>query len=355
MKTLSQQLLTLLLPVAFTTACIDDVDAPDESETESELSTADWGITVSQANTLYGAQVATVNGTTYMVHTDFANKTMYWRKRTGWQQWSLPVLIPGQKTSDQPSLAAFNGFLYMAHVGETDTRAVWLSRFDPITETWTENKKISGSTDVGAPALAGFDGRLWIVGAWAIDDAGHNQVWVSTMSPDGTVGGPVVLRRRVTQSRPSMAVFAGKLYMAFNIDNSIYTMTHTAGSLASSWGNLQGVKSGPQGTIATGWDFKLAVAGGYLHMVHMQPGNRPLDTYWTYFNQCTWAPEVRLNDSVVVNRAPSLADGGTGLILTRESLWNTSTGSQSYHVNVTEYSAPPPPDGLPQCSGTVGT
>jgi hypothetical protein len=350
MKTGSLLLLTRILPVIFATACIEDLDSPEESQVEAELSAADWGLTASQAGTSYGAQVATVNGTTYMVHSDVGTKAMYWKKRIGWQQWTVGQLIPGQKTSDQPSLAAFNGFLYMLHVGETDTSAVWFSRFDPVTETWTENRKLALSTDVGAPAIAGFDGRLWIVGATAIDEWDHNQIWVATMLPDGTVGGPVTLRSRITGHRPSLAVFAGKLFMSFDNNNSNYTMTHTAGSLATSWGSLSAVKSGPQGTPASGWDARMAVAGGYLHLVHTLPG-RPLDTYWTYWNQCTWAPEVRLPDSRT-NRPPSLTDGGTGLILTREPL--QSTGIDWYRVDVTEYTAPPPPISLPQCGGTVG-
>lgn len=354
MKRLSQHLL-MLLPLTFASACIDNVDAAEDetlSETESALSTSDWGISALQANTLAGAQVATVNGTTYMVYGDPYNKDMYWKKRIGWQQWSPGVLIPGQKTSDQVSLAAFNGFLYMVHVGETDTSAVWFSRFDPVTETWTPNDKLALSTDVGAPALAGFDGRLWIVGASAIDDFGHNQLWVATMTPDGIVGGPVNLRLRLTNHRPSLAVYAGKLFVSYDNNNSIYTMNHAAGVIASSWSNPAGVKSGPSGTTAAGWDAKLAVAGGYLHLVHTLPGNRPLDTFWTYWNQCNWAPEVRLNDNVVVNHPPSLTDGGAGLILTRESLYTTSTFTDAYHVNVTEYSAPPYV--LKQCSA-VGT
>lgn len=355
---LPRRLLTLLLPITFTTACIDNIDSADEttSEVDSELSTANWGLTTRQAISLYGAQVASVNGTTYMVHTDPDNKTLYWKKRTGWQRWSAAVEIPDQRTSDQVSLAVLDGFLYMVHVGETDTSAVWFSRFDPVTETWTPNRKLEGlSTDIGAPALAGFDGRLWLVGGTTIDDY-NNQLWVATLTPDasggGAVGGPVNIRYRRTTTRPSLAVFAGKLFLAYNTRNSIYTITHTAGTLATAWSAPSGVTSGPQGTYASGWDAKIASAGGYLHLVHTLPGH-PLDVFWTYWDQCKWAPEVRF-DNQLTNRAPSLTDGGTGLILTREALSNSSTGSQSYEVLTTEYTAPPPPMTVPKCTGTVG-
>gem|GEM_PF-1741243 len=345
---------TLLLPLSFTiaTACLDvDALSPDEmlAETDSELSTANWSLTNSAANSLYGAQVATIGGVTYMVHTGLTDKNMYWRKRVGALTWSDPVLIPNQKTSDQVSLAAFNGFLYMLHVGESDTRAVWFSRFDPLTETWTPNTKLTSlETDTGAPALAAFDGRLWIVGAietgWS-----NNQLWVSTMSPGEVFSGPVSLTRKLTTTRVSLAVFANKLYMAYGQGTSVTTMTHAVGAALNLWSAPRQVKAGPSNTTSQGWDPKLAVAGGYLHLVHTRPYYYGTATYWTYFDQCNWAPEVQF-DGIGTDHAPSLTDGAAGLVLTREGYWVIDgLDTPSYHVLVTEYAAPPPPITVPQC------
>lgn len=211
----------LRLPLSFT-ACVDgDDDSPDLAEIASELSIANWSLTVSAANSQHGGQVATLDGTTYMVHTGLNDKNMYWRKRTGQFTWSDPVLIPGQKTSDQVRLAAFNGFLYMVHNGESDTSAVWFSRFDPRLDTWTPNVKLSMSSDTGAPALAAFDGRLWIVGANELDDAGDSQLWVATMGTNEDDSPPSNLPKRLTQTRVSLTELSGKLYLAYGAGGSI--------------------------------------------------------------------------------------------------------------------------------------
>ncbi len=347
-----QRALCLLLPLTFTAACIDiDDDSLDVNETSSELSTADWSLTVSVANSQYGGQVATLDGTTYMVHTGLNDKNMYWRKRTGQVTWSDAVLIPNQQTSDQASLAAFNGFLYMVHVGESDTRAVWFSRFDPRLQTWTPNKKLSMSTDTGAPALAAFDGRLWIVGATEFDDFGNHQLWVATMGTNEAVSAPTVLMRKLTQSRVSLAAFSNKLYMAYGSGGSILTMTHALGAAPTTWSAPSAVRAGPSGTTSQGDDPKLAVAGDYLHLVHTRPVGAA--TWWSYWNGCSWAPEVQFDNWGSFQPA-SLTSGGPGLVLLREGYFGYGSGT-SYHMWATEYSAPLPSTGLPQCGGVLGT
>lgn len=352
-----QRALCLLLPFTFTftTACIDDSDdSLDVGETASELSTADWSLTVSVANSQYGGQVATLDGTTYMVHTGLNDKNMYWRKRTGQLTWSDAVLIPDQKTSDQVSLAAFNGFLYMVHNGESDTQAVWFSRFDPRLDTWTPNKKLSMSSDTGAPALAAFDGRLWIVGATEFDDAGNHRLWVATMGTNEVVSAPTNLHK-FTQTRVSLAQFSNKLYMAYGSGGSIFTMTHALGGAPQTWSAASAVKAGPSGTTSQGDDAKLAVAGGYLHLVHTRPYSAAIWwTYWNGVNGCSWAPEVQPLNWGSSDQPASLTSGGPGLVLLREGYFGYGAGT-SYHMWATEYSAPPPSDGLPQCGGVVGT
>jgi hypothetical protein len=338
-----------LLLFTLLTACIDTTDPV--AETESELSTSDWYYTTPMGIGPFGAQIATLNGTTYMVHTGdlYSNdKNMYWRKRIGFYQWSAPVLIPGQKTSDDVSLAAFNGYLYMVHIGETDNRAVWFSRFDPVTETWLENTKLALTTDTGAPALAAFDNKLWIVGARE-DFYGQLQLWATTMSAGGYVAPAVNIgRRRTTSTRVSLAAYANKLYMAYGDGGSdaIVTITHDVGGTPGTWSAPSFVKAGPSGSAIHGDEPKLAVAGGYLHLVHRRAGG--VQTFWTTWNRCTWAPEQQI-DQVGSIRPMSLADGGQGLVLIR---WDYNI---TYRMQETQYFAPPPPTGLPQCGGTVGS
>ena len=345
-----QRALSLLLPLSLTTACIGSSDSPDVTETESSLSAFDWSGTSYVGHAFYGSQVASLNGTVYMVSTGQNDKNMYWRKRTGRYAWTAPTLIPGQKTKGQASLAAFNGYLYMVHIGESDNHAVWFSRFNPTTETWTSNAKLPMSTDTGSPALAAFDGRLWMVGATETDIG--NQLWVSAMSPSEVFTPQTTLRGKYTSTRVSLAAFGNKLFMAYGSGDSIMTMTHAAGATATTWSAASAVKAGPSGTTSQGSDAKIAVAGGYLHLVHRRPGGSA--TWWTYWNGCSWAPEIQF-DTVTSDRALSLSDGGTGLVLVRDEYWILKDSGESFWIKATEYTAPPAPITLPQCGGVVGT
>ncbi len=337
-----------LLIFTLLTACLDTTEPL--AETESELAASDWYYTSPVGLSRYGAQIATLNGTTYMVTTGEkdGDKTMFWRKRTGFYQWSAPVVIPGQKTSDQVSLAAFDGYLYMLHIGETDNRAVWFSRFDPVTETWLENTKLDLTTDTGAPALAAFDGKLWMVGARE-NYYGELQLWATTMTAGGYVAPAVNIgRSRTTSTRASLAAYANKLYLAYGDGGSdaIVTITHDVGGTPGTWSAPRAVKAGPSGSQIHGDEPKLAVTGGYLHLVHRRAGG--LQVFWTTWNQCTWAPEQQI-ERVSSVHPMSLADGGPGLVMISDYY------NWTYRSQETDYYAPPPPNSLPQCSGTVGT
>jgi hypothetical protein len=111
------------------------------------------------------------------------------------------------------------------------------------------------------------------------------------------------------------------------------------------------VKAGPSGTTSQGYDPKLAVAGGYLHLVHTRPNLAV--TWWSYWNGCSWAPEIQFDNWGSLDPA-SLTNGGPGLVILREGYFSYGNGT-SYHMWTTEYSAPPPSDWLPPCGVVVGT
>ena len=339
----SLRALALFLPLV--TACLDTSDET-LADTESELSAFDWGITRYNSHTSFSPAVATMNGVTYMVQTGNSTTAMYWSKRRGPYSWGTATIIPGQKTSGQASLAAFNGYLYMLHVGESDQSAVWFSRFDPTTETWTPNVKLSLKTHLGVPALAVFDGRLWIVGSTEVSE-GLDQLWVSSMNTREEIAPQTPLRGRYLSTHVSLAVFANKLYLAYGLNGSLYTMTHSPGASALTWSASSPVKGGVGATTSQGWETSIAAAGGYLHLVHRRPGQSK--TWWTYWNQCTWSSEVQF-DQVDSRVQLSLTAGGPGLVLAREY-----EADSTYNVYTTEYTAPPAPITLPQCGGVIGT
>ncbi len=338
----------------FVSACVDLPDDEDSlGDTESELSAWNWSTNYIQAGSSeHPAQVATLGTTTYLVKTEWDSTNMYWQKRKADGTWTTKARIPKQRTMDRPSLAAFNGYLYMVHVGESDGSRVWFSRFDPATETWTPNILLPFTTDGGPPALAAFDNRLFMVGIDYADD-GTYPMWVATMNSSETWTDATGIRRQWSASRPSLAVFRNTLYMAHRngATGEIVLSTHGAGAAANTWTTASYIRAGASGAAIQGNDVSLAAVNGYLHLVH-----RRFDTeytWWTYFDGCTWAPEVMI-DTLRSGHPLSLTASSEGLVLARGKYWEADLGLSWSYTNWTNtYTAPPAPERIPQCLGTI--
>lgn len=101
-------------------------------------------------------------------------------------------------------------------------------------------------------------------------------------------------------------------------------MSHALGTTPTKWSSSSAVKAGPSETTSQDYDPKLAVAGGYLHLVHTRPYS-PV-TWWTYWRGCNWAPEVQF-DTWGLYEPASLATGGPGLVLLREGYFDYGAGT----------------------------
>jgi len=81
--------------------------------------------------------------------------------------------------------------------------------------------------------------------------------------------------------------------------------------------------------------------------VHHRPdGNL---TFWTYFDRCTWAPEVGI-DSFTSTAALALTSSSEGLVLARGSYGPVNKSFSNY---TSAYTATPAPERLPQCLGAI--
>ena len=159
-------------------------------QTSTSLQVSNWSPTWSPGNAYLGGQIATLNGTTYMVRSggfgSSNSRDLYWSKLTS-AGWTPGVPIPNQRSAYKVSLAAFNGFLYMVHSGDSDVEAVWISKFDPDTETWSPNYMLSYRSYAGPPAIAAFDNRLHFIGTTREDPdeiMPSYQMWTATMTAD---------------------------------------------------------------------------------------------------------------------------------------------------------------------------
>jgi hypothetical protein len=349
----TRALMSLVLGLAFS-ACLDDPE--DLGETTSELSVTNWspkelvGADVQQA--YRSAQVAAVNGVTYMVHSGRCGawscggagpaNDLWWTKLTP-NGWTNDIKIPSQKASHKVSLAGFNGKLYMLHSGDSDTTAVWISSFNTSTEQWSTNYKLGFTSKGGPPAIAAFNGKLHLVGSNPSD----NRLWAASMSTSEVFTNAVTLNQW-SASRSSLAVFQNRLFVAHR-DLMSATIVYSSSADGTNWNAYQLIPGGANSGWLEGLEPVIAAHDGYLHLVHRRPGSSSV--FWTYFNGSSWPTEVTIG-TLASSYDPSLANGGSGLVLvsTTDSVWNGIIETRTLYTS--QYTSPfLPPDPGPCCIG----
>lgn len=361
--TSSRSIFAALLVGASLTACVG-LDDEFLGEATSQLSTTSWSTAIGGIFTDLGYPPASANlaGHDYYVFTwdDGTNPFPGISRNLYWMQCSAtactdPHRIPGQQTSDRVNLAAFNGYIYMVHVGESDLSALWFSRLDPATGVWTTNSLLGNTTFDGAPALAAFNNQLYMVGTSektvikrGVEVATY-PMWYATMSTSETfsVQKPVGYE---SATRPSLAEFYGKLYLAHRNGATDLIAINTMLPGGSAWSPSAYVLAGPGGTRIQGGDVQIAESNGYLHLIH----HRYTDNYtwWTYNDGCTWAPELTF-DTYTWSSPSSMATVNGGLLVSRLH----DTGLWPYTHNKweqTTFTAPPAPITVPLCLPTQG-
>ncbi len=343
------------------TACVADDEAGSFDEATGELSSSGWtSPSYVDDDYSYPPAMAMLDGVEYYV---YAQGTSFWGTYThalSWHQCDGITCtdsrsIPGQKSLDRVNLAAFNGYIYMVHQGDTDDTAVWFSRLDTTTGQWTTNVKLPFTTVGGAPALAAFNNRLYLVGSREVEVTRHGTtittypLWYASMGADETWQAARSIAGQ-SASPPSLAVLGNRLYLAHQngatADIAIRSMP-----IGGSWSAAARIPSGPNNAYLQGTDVQLAAVNGYLHLVHHR-----LDddlTYWTYNRGCDdWAPEISV-DALRSDWRLSMATGINGLVLSRLTDW-VENGTATYHWwRRSRFIAPPAPMTLPDCGAQL--
>ncbi len=103
----------------------------------------------------------------------------------GWDQSVDPV--PDAGSSAGPSLAAYNGTVYMAWKGVGGDPGLWWAKFDPYAAHW--GSQIAVSTIPGGGPVATVDSPALVATAGILlmfwkGDAGDDTIWVSGRGPD---------------------------------------------------------------------------------------------------------------------------------------------------------------------------
>lgn len=328
-----------LLVLSLCGAACAPLDGDDAAvgEISEELRTSDWsaagfvGSDVQQG--CLGGQVAMLNGTTYMVHSgtcgeDDYEYNLWWTKLTP-SGWTNDIQIPNQMSSRKVSLAAFNGYLYMLHSGVANPNDVWMSRFNPATQQWSPNTKLAYQSADSA-AIVAFNGRLQIVGI----NPANGQLWMASMSTAEVFTSAVLLAGQFSGSAPSLAVYAGRIYMAHRAATTSSIVYNSYDG--AHWGTEQIVPAGFLGGSITGAAPSIAAHDGYLHLVHTfyEGGGY---VYWTYFDGAVWSSEVTLG-VLVTYTLPSLTEGGIGLVL----ITTYTNGALTRYLQSSQYQTPLP-------------
>ncbi len=335
------------------------LDEDELGEATQELSVSSWSapalVGADHQQAYRGAQVTTLNGVAYMVHSGRcgswscggagSSKELWWTRRTAGAGWANDLKIPNQLSAHKVSLAAFNGHVYMVHTGSDDgSTSLWISRFSPATQQWSANYQIAYSSLGGPPAIAAYGGVLRFVGVNPSDQ----RLWTATMTAGEVFSSATPLAGQYSASRVSAAVFDNRLYIAHRAGGSS-TIVYNSFNGAS-WTYDAAIHAGPNGAAIEATEPVIAAHNGYLHLIHRRPGSNHV--WWTYFNGSSWPAEVTLNNWTTTYD-PSLAPGPEGLVLvtTSDVTWNWIVETRQLYTATFTSPYLPPIDPPPCCIG----
>src|SRR5205085_2901327 len=142
-----------------------------------------------------------------------------------------------------PSLAVFNGKLYLAWVADdpSDTLAVCSSADGT---TWSAADDIGQQSQVG-PSLAVFNGRLYVA---FIGTQTSNRVLVCS-SADGAIWPANVDSKQSSQFAPSLTAFDGQLFMSLVDANDVAWVGSSHDGI--SWPSFNNISSTIAGAALT--------------------------------------------------------------------------------------------------------
>lgn len=203
------------------------------------------------------------------------DERLFWSRFDG-SSWTNPQVAGGGTlhSSAGPGLAALGDKLYL--VWRADYSGLFWSRFDG--SSWTNPQVVYGTGTDGDPALAVFDGRLYL--AWRGVNPDQSIYWTTF---NGTSWAPQQQINVHTTHGPALATLDNKLYLVWkgmDTDQNLWWSSFDG----NAWADQQEI---PDTVTSTGP--ALAGFGGKLYIFW-----KGLDTdqtiRWTTFNGTSWAP-----------------------------------------------------------------
>ncbi|MBL8510145.1 MAG: exo-alpha-sialidase [Betaproteobacteria bacterium] len=240
--------------------------------------------------------LAAFNGRVYMAYRGWgASKNMYICSTANGTTWGTQSSITDSndaKTQSSPALAAFNGRLYLAYQGANSDNLYICSSSDGVNfGDQTEITKQNSAETTSQPALAAFNGRLYL----AYRGTGLSTNLYVCSSSNGTDWGSQTNvsdqngAASTTTAGPALAAFEGKLYLGWEGASG----TGINGAALYVCASSNGTEWGPQTNLedangAEGYDgLSLAATSNTLFAIYH--GAHTAQFYGCGFDGTTWS------------------------------------------------------------------
>lgn len=305
-----------LLAVFSALGCAGNTSAGDDRENVRQSSaplsayqwSSDYAAGSSHSDTSPSIATLTSQGQelTVMVHKVgyFSNtdNSLYFAFSYDGANWTDDAPVDGITSAFPPHLAAFNGYLYMVTIGESN-RQVWMSRFNNATKRFDPAFALP-FTSTESPALAAFNGSLYLIGTHPIS----GQVWQATMSTAEVFSSASDIPGLVSVfGTPSLTVhcaispcFQPVLYMAYRVLGDAVTMSGLPSPTRTRFGSTTPTWWTPWSVVNTDNTIKkssvtpaIVSYQNVLHMVYTDPATSDL-IKWTYYDGSAWSTDVSI-------------------------------------------------------------
>ncbi|MCK1823599.1 hypothetical protein MTQ10_29450 [Streptomyces sp. XM83C] len=206
--------------------------------------------------------------------------SLWWTVMTPGEGWNEDQRFTAHHSGSNPALAEFNGKLYLVHRGFSSPHDdLWWAVYDPETG-WSEDNRFTRHMTSAGPALATFNGKLHCVHKGVGDD---KRLFHTTFN--GTSWSPDTPLPYQSTTGPALAVYNGRLHLVHKSGNN-NEMWH------ATYDGSQWSADTRMPAHMTSANPALAVYQGRLHLVHKSGNNSEL--WHATYDGSRWSTDTRL-------------------------------------------------------------
>ena len=217
--------------------------------------------------------------------------------------WAPQQLVPGVGTSHGPSIAVYNGRLFMVWKGIGEDPGIYYTTF--YNNQWAPQQLVPGVGTSHGPSIAVYEvnGRLFLFMVWK-GVGGDDRVFYTTKYMDDPWAPQARVHLARSHYEPSIAVYNRRLFMVVNLGNAIWFHTYYPNQWAPQHKQVVINNFG----VGTSHGPSVAAHGGRLFMVWKGVGtdnriwyssvatNMSLNEMWVGLNtggSVTWPKEIQ--------------------------------------------------------------